>query len=142
MTPDYIKAARKAKETLLRYGIDSFPVNPLPIIKQQPGVLCLSFLELSSAIGVSRETLITVCGEDNQDAVTTMHNEDGKLRYLVAYNQKLPQYQINSALARELGHIVLGHDGTRSEEVRNEEALCFAYHLLCPCSAIKEGWNP
>ena len=44
----------------------------------------------------------------------------------------LPQFIVQRALAREMGHIVLGHDGTRPEEVRNAEALCFAHHLLCP----------
>jgi hypothetical protein len=141
MEPNYLLAARKAKETLKKYDIHTFPVDPLPIIRQQPGVFVLSFLELASAIGVNREILVNVCGEDNQDAVTTIHNENGKIRYLVAYNQKLPDYKIKSSLARELGHIVLGHDGSRSEDVRNEEALCFAYHLLCPCAALKEGWE-
>jgi Zn-dependent peptidase ImmA (M78 family) len=37
---------------------------------------------------------------------------------------------VRKALARELGHIVLGHDGTRPEDVRNQEAECFAKVLL------------
>ena len=105
------------------------------IIQQQPNTLVLSFLELSSAIGVKRDALIMVCGEDNQDAVTTVHNDNGRIKYLVAYNQKIPDYAIKVALARELGHIALHHDGSRPEETRNEEALCFAYHLICQ----KEG---
>jgi hypothetical protein len=39
-------------------------------------------------------------------------------------------------LARELDHIVLGHDDSRPEEVREEEARCFANHLLCPRALI------
>ena len=142
MTPDYMLAAVKAKETLAKYGIDSAPVNPLPIIRKQPGVLVLSFAELSSALGVNRELLVSICGDDNHDAVTTVQNENGKTRYLIAYNQKLPDYIVQRALARELGHIILRHDGSRPEDVRNEEALCFAYHFICPCINVlqKEGY--
>ena len=52
---------------------------------------------------------------------------------------------VQRALARELGHIVLGHDGSRPEEVRTAEALCFAQHLLCPrplLYAIQEAGVP
>ena len=92
----------------------------------------MSFLEMASAIGVNRESLLNACGEDNQDAITTVQKcAKGNTRYLITYNQQLPDYQIRKALARELGHIVLGHDGSRPEEVRDDEALCFAYHFLC-----------
>lgn len=128
MIPDYHRAAAKAKEVFEKYET----TDPLTIIRKQKCVLVLSFLEMASAIGVKRESLVTICGEDNQDAVTTVHKCcKGNTRYLVTYNQQLPDYQIKKALARELGHIVLGHDGSRPEEVRNEEALCFAYHLIC-----------
>ena len=49
---------------------------------------------------------------------------------------RLPQYLVQRALAREMGHIVLGHDGSRPQDVRNAEALCFAHHLLCPRALI------
>ena len=127
MIPDYQSAARKAKETYQKYHTN----NPLEIIRKQPNTLVLSFLEMSSAIGVNRDALMMVCGEDNQDAITTVHHENGKIRYLIAYNQKLEDYAVRVALARELGHIALHHDGSRAEQVRNEEALCFAYHFIC-----------
>lgn len=132
MIPDYDLAAISAYETLIKHNISSAPIIPLPIFKSSPGVLVLSFTELSEKLGVDRNNLITVCGEENQDAVTSIHIENGKLRYLVTYNQRLPLYLIQRALARELGHIILGHDGSRTEEVRHEEAMCFAHHLLCP----------
>ena len=131
MIPNYENAAQVAKEVFNRYNTN----NPLEVIRKQPNTLVLSFLELSSAIGVNRDALLMVCGEENQDAVTTVHNDNGKIRYLIAFNQKLEEYETKIALARELGHIVLGHDGSRSEKVRNEEALCFAYHFICQ----KEG---
>lgn len=132
MTPDYDRAATLAMETLVKYGISTAPVIPLPIFKKTPGVLVLSFAEMSGMAEVSRESLVSLFGE-NQDAAT-FHMPDGRrLRYVVAYNQRLPLYIIQRALSRELGHIVLGHDGaTRPEAVRTAEAYCFAHHLLCP----------
>lgn len=127
MIPNYQYAAERAKEVYLKYKTN----NPIDVIRKQPNTLIMSFLELSSAIGINRDAIMMVCGEDNQDAVTTVHNDNGKIRYLIAFNQKLDEYETKIALARELGHIALGHDGSRSEKVRNEEALCFAYHFIC-----------
>ena len=31
-TPDYQKAATRALETLVRFGVDSAPINPIPMI--------------------------------------------------------------------------------------------------------------
>lgn len=130
MTPDYTRAATAAMETLVKHGISTAPVIPLPIFKHSPGVLVLSFAEMSGMASVDRNSLVALFGA-NQDAAT-FHLPDGKLRYVVAYNQRLPLYMIQRSLARELGHIVLGHDGSRPEDVRAAEAYCFAHHLLCP----------
>ena len=129
MKPDFETAAIKATEILIRYGISTAPVDPLPILKKYPGVFVVSFKEMSELSGFSRSNLLNACGEYNQDAVTTVNVEDGKLRYLVAYNQALPQALVQRSLARELGHIVLGHDGSKPEDIRLEEAICFANHL-------------
>lgn len=132
MIPDYNRTAAKAKEIFEKYGTN----DPLKIIKKQPCVLVMSFAEMADAIGVKRESLVTICGEDNHDAITTVQTcAKGNTRYLITYNQQLQDWQIKIALARELGHIVLGHDGSRPEEVRNEEAVCFAHHFICQ----KEG---
>ena len=132
MIPNYQLAEEKAKEIFKKYGTN----DPLEIIKKQPCVLIMSFAEMAEAIGVKREKIVTVCGEDNYDAITTVQTcAKGNTRYLITYNQQLPDWQIKKALARELAHIALGHDGSRSEDVRNEEALCFAYHFICQ----KEG---
>ena len=132
MTPDYERAAIAATEMLIKHGINTAPVLPLPIFKRTPGVLVLSFTEMSGRIGMDRDNLVSMFDTEQHDAVTSTHFENGKLRYLVTYNQRLPLYLLQRALARELGHIVLGHDGSRPEEVRMAEAYCFAHHLLCP----------
>ena len=145
MTPDYERAAAAAMETLAKHNITTAPVDPLPVFKRTPGVLVLSFTEMSRQLGMDRNNLLTSFETENHDAVTSVHLNDGKLRYLVTYNQRLPMYLLQRALARELGHIVLGHDGSRPEDVRMAEAYCFAYHFLCPrplIHAIRQSGLP
>lgn len=132
MTPDYERAAIMAAETLIKYGINSAPVDALPVLKKIPGTLIVSYEKLSSDFGEDRECVLSMFGEKNQDAFTSYSTVNGKPHYLVTYNAKLPANIFQRALARELGHIVLGHDGTRPENVRKEEAKAFANHLLAP----------
>ena len=137
MTPDYERAAVAAAEMLVKHNINTAPVLPLPVFKRTPGVLLLSFTEMSARLGVDRDNILTAFETESHDAVTSTHFDDGKLRYLVTYNQRLPFYLLQRALARELGHIVLGHDGSRPENVRMAEAYCFAHHFLCPRPLIR-----
>lgn len=140
--PDYEKAATKAAEILIQYGVSSAPVLPLPILKKMPGVLLVSFTEMSQSNGIERKNLVAMLGKENQDAITSVHIKNGKTVYLVAFNQRLPIYMIQRSLAREMGHIVLGHDGTLPVDVRMAEADCFAHHLICPrplVNAVKES---
>lgn len=137
MTPDFQNAAIKAYETILKYGIASAPVDPLPILRQSPGVMVVSFTGMSYCIGIKRETLLSAIGGQCQDAVTSVRRSGDDLTYIVAYNQRIPYYMLQRAFARELGHIILRHDGSRPEEVRTAEAVCFAMHLLCPRPLIR-----
>ena len=116
MTPDYQLAATKAAETLIRYGISSAPVDPLPILKKIPGVLVLTFEDMSKKAQLQRKDVLDLFGCDNQDAVTTVFMNDNGLRYVVTYNRMLPSSIVDRALARELAHIILGHDGTKPED--------------------------
>lgn len=136
MTPDYDRAATAAAEILIKYGICTAPVDPIPIFKKAPGFNVVTFTEMSRMVGVDRQDLLSSFDASNRDAVSSVYLKKGKNHYLVAYNMRLPQYLVQRALAREMGHIVLGHDGTRPQEVRNAEALCFAHHLICPRALI------
>lgn len=136
-TPDYTRAATAAMETLIKHGITSAPVDPLPILKSLPDVLVMSFAELSDHIGIERNEAVSMFGLPNQDAATTVRIVDGKPQYIVTYNVQLSFALLQRALARELGHIILGHDGSRTDAVRTQEAKCFAHHLLCPRPLIK-----
>ena len=132
MIPDYEKAAIKAMETLIKHNVSAAPIDPLPILKKTPGVLVMSFEEISNIKNIDRKEVLNTLGCNNQDAITTAYIDEEKIRYVVAYNRLLSEKIVSRALARELGHILLEHDGTRPEDVRNEEARCFAHHLLCP----------
>ena len=141
MKPDYDRAARTAAETLIKYNVIAAPVDPMPILKQLDGVLLFSYAEVSECIGIGRENIVKLFGKENQDAVTSVQKVNGELRYIVAYNKKLPFYLLQRALARELGHIILGHDGSLPEDVRNEEAVCFARHFLCPRALVRSMFD-
>lgn len=121
MKPDLEKAARRAKE-LREAGADC----PLQILKKLQNVAAVSFADASSRYGIERETLINLFDIENQDAITMFRSGS----YLVIYNQELPCKTIRYAVARELGHIVMGHDGSRPEDVRMAEACHFAECFL------------
>ena len=135
--PDYDRAAIKAAEMLIKHQTSAAPVDPFTMLRKIPGVIMVSFAELSSKLGIDRDNLVTMFGESNQDAVTSVKPKEGSLEYIVTYNQRLPYYLMQRALARELGHIVLQHDGTLPEDVRIEEALAFSRHLLCPRPVLR-----
>ena len=137
MTPNLERAATAAAETLITYHVTSAPVAPLRILKSIPGVIVLSFTEMATGIGIDRRELMDKYGNMNRDAFTLVKEVGGKLRYFVGYNMMLPDYMMQRAIARELGHIVLGHDGSRPEDVRTMEAMFFARHLLCPRPLIR-----
>jgi hypothetical protein len=132
MTPNYDRAATAAAEILIKYGIGTAPIDPVPIFKKANGFNVVTFTEMSDTVGIPRSDLLSTFDRKDHDAVSSVYLKDGQKHYLVAYNMLLPQYIIHRALAREMGHIVLGHDGSLPEDVRMEEAFCFAHHLLCP----------
>ncbi|MBO7669876.1 MAG: hypothetical protein J6S60_04730 [Oscillospiraceae bacterium] len=136
MTPDYQSAAICAAGTLIQHNITAAPVMPIPILKSMSGVKVLSFAEMAFSTGEDRESIVRSFNE-SQDAVTFTKCLGDEQRYFVVYNQRLPFYIIQRALSRELGHIVLHHDGSRPEDVRMDEALCFALHLMCPRPLIR-----
>lgn len=133
MKPDYDKAATKAMEILIENGISETPIDSLSILLKYPGVRVMSFTKFALQAGIERNELIPLFGE-NQDAATFNLDMDiHGVKYVVVYNLRLPFEIIWRGVARELGHIVLGHDGiTRPPEVRRAESMCFAHHLLSP----------
>ena len=133
MKPDFDAAAVRAMEILADNHITETPIPSMPILLNCPGVRVMSFTSLADSAEIGRDDLVPMFGW-NQDAIT-FHLNTGldDVRYIVIYNMQLPHEEIRRSIARELGHIVLGHDGqTRPNDVRMAEALCFAHHLLTP----------
>ena len=131
--PDYDRAAAAAMQLLIDHQVKETPINPLPILLNLPGVRVLPYTKMASDAGIDRKELIPIFG--NVDAATFHLDLPGMddVKYVVVYNMRLPLEIVWRAVARELGHIVLGHDGvTRSMEARMQEAICFAHHLTSP----------
>lgn len=137
MKPNLDLAAIRATETLIEYQIAHAPIDPLPVLKKHPGVVVVPFAEAAFKVGMERETMLDMFGNESRAAVTTIQQTDEGTNYIVVYNQRMPFVLLQRALARELGHIVLGHDGSRPVDVRMEEAYAFALHLLCPRALVK-----
>lgn len=121
-----------AMQTIIENHIKETPIDSLSILLRQPGVRVMSFTKFASQAGIERHELVPMFGS-NQDAATFNLDMIDGVRYVVVYNMRLPFDIVWRGVARELGHIVLGHDGqTRPSDVRLAEAVCFAHHLISP----------
>ena len=138
MKPDFDRAATMAMKTLIDNHITETPVDSLSILLKYPGVRVISFTKFATQAGIEREELVPLFG-GNQDAATFNLDMDiNGVNYVVVYNMRLPFEIIWRGVARELGHIVLGHNGiARPSEVRMAEAMCFAHHLIAPRPVIR-----
>ena len=138
MIPRYNEAAAAAMQLLIDHNITETPIVPMPILKNWPGVRVISFARMANEANLERDELIPLFVA-NQDAATFKLGMDlDDVEYVVVYNARLPYEIIWRGLARELGHIVLGHDGEkRPPMLRRVEAMCFAHHLLSPRPILK-----
>lgn len=117
MNPNYSQAATKAKETVAAFGND-----PLEILNKLRNVVVIAY-------SISDDNSSSIV-HSNMDALTLVNRKNGKLQYIVLYNSSLSFSEQRPALARELGHVMLKHDGNGKEFVWMEEANCFAYRFL------------
>lgn len=132
--PDVERAALAASETLIRHHIDNAPIFPMSILQSMPNVIVMTFTEMADKSGMDRTNLVTMFGSDTQDVIAYLRGNE----YCVAYNQRLPYYMLQRAMARELGHILLGHHtSTLPEQTQTMEALYFSRYLLCPRPLLK-----
>lgn len=126
MTPNLDRAARAAADISRRSAV---PADPLAVLQSLPNVLLIAF---SSSDGMLAW----------HDALTLVDRKGEHLHYIVLYNSSLPEYPLRRALARELGHVVLRHDGSSPEYIWSEEADCFAFHFLCYRPAVTVLYRP
>lgn len=134
MNPDLNRAAKEGEFTLYKFKVDLEDIDPLPILEALPNVLMISYDSSYEPMSIPNPMFAS----DNLDSFTLVNKKDGKLQYIIVYNQSLSRERLRLALARELGHVILQHDGTNPEFVWNEEASCFAHHFLCPLCALEE----
>ena len=130
---DSTTAAIKALELIVKYGIRTAPVSPLEILSKMDNVIAVSFEEIQNTSGL--DAVAPLFGKC-RDAVTSVHTQNGKSIYIVAYNGLLPFNLLQRALARELGHIALGHTDRNGDN--ETQAEYFAKHLLCPRPLIHQ----
>lgn len=136
-TPDFENAALMAMEFLIVNKITATPINPMPILLKYPNVRVMPFTAMADRAGMERDDLLPLFGVNSDAATFHLNGDIPDVRYVVVYNMRLPFEIIWRGIARELGHIALGHDGiTRSTDARRAEAMCFAHHLLCPRPVI------
>lgn len=133
-TPDLDAAAIKAMEILRDHRITETPVNPMDFLTEYTNVRIMPFTRMAQIAGIRRKDLVPMFGS-NQDAALFHMTMPGMeaVEYVIVYNMRLPIEIIYRGIARELGHIALGHDGkTRHPDARMAEAMTFAHHLMCP----------
>ena len=78
MTPNYDRAATAAAEILVKYGISTAPVDPIPIFKKAVGFNVVTFAEMSRMVGIDRGDLISSFDVSNHDAVSSVYLKGGK----------------------------------------------------------------
>lgn len=136
---NYKIARDRAWKTLIRYNVNSLPVDVLDIC-QKSGVLVYNYVEgyeLISNLGLERYT-------KNDGFTIRLEN-----RYIIFYNNFITSFgRVRFTLAHEIGHIALKHlkkDATawnRIDEAppNNQEiqANIFAARLLAPACVLHE----
>ena len=124
---DYIKAATRANELLIKYNVCKTPVSTLPILRKLDNVEVVTFEELERTSGVDPCSIgFGRCS----DAFSMIDTKNGRTTYLVAYNDMLPFTILQRSLSREFGHVALGH--TERTKENEDEAQFFARHFVCP----------
>lgn len=116
--PNYQRATEKAEEAVSRFGACSSPDDLLQILSMLPNV---------SVFALSVDS---VPGREAWDAFSCVRQHGSGFQYIVVYNRALPPLTLASVLARELGHVILEHDGSDSESVWMAEAVCFSRRFL------------
>ena len=135
--PQYELAAIRATETLIKYRVAYAPISPLPILKAMPGVVVITFSEIAALTRLERSNIIELTGAVTKHAITLVQEFNKQLRYIVAYNMSAPFYILQYAMARELAHIVMAHDGSKDDDIRAAESECFANYLLFPRQLLR-----
>ena len=124
------RAAEMAARVLLARHIDALPVDPLAILRACQDTRVYTRASAEDVAGSVPDALLA-----DADAVTLRMEQAGKLHYIVIYRADGNPARLRFTLAHELGHRLLGHRGSGHAE--EQEADCFASHLLCPEAVVE-----
>lgn len=127
-SPDYRRAARMAYRALLARQVKRLPIDPLPLLRACRDTRVYTDAEAIEARLVPPEQIRSMFME--ADAVTWRFPSENQVRYIIIYRPAGNPARLRFTLAHELGHRLLGHTGSTWAE--EQEADCFASHLLCP----------
>lgn len=116
---DYFKINLSILNVFKECNIHSFPINCFELLE----LYGLKYKSYSSQSFKKREKCFIL----SDDAFTA--------RKTVFYNDLMPNGRIRFSLMHELGHLILKHSGTKTEE-QEREADCFASNIIAPRMAI------
>lgn len=127
--PDFDRAATMAYRCLLRLGVCTLPVHPADVLRRCRETVVYTYRQAAEHLDMTESSFEAQYG--HADAFTIRQGT----RYIVCYREDGNPARRNFTLAHELGHIVMKHaHGSATEE---DEANCFASHLLCPAFAVE-----
>lgn len=121
------RAAAMAYRVLIRRGVSALPVQPLEILSACRNTVVWADVTAAERLKISREVLLRQLA--NAEAITFRQSIQGETRFIVVYREGGNPARLRFTLAHELGHRLL-HQGDEPE--MEQEADCFASHLLCP----------
>lgn len=131
--PDLARAATLACRVQLARGLAALPVDPLPLLRACAYTRVYTLDQAVDLLGRTRDDLERLFIDT--DAATYRLPSDDGARYIIVYRPDGNPARLRFTLAHELGHRLLGHTGRDAAE--EQEADCFASHLLCPEPVIR-----
>ena len=129
--PNYHRATRSAYRTLLAAGIDRLPVNVVEICARCHDTTLVSFRTARGIMGWDFDPFFE---GPSRTALTIRRWLDGRAYHTIIWNDEeisITSGQGRFAVAHELAHVILRHQGGRHPAMEAEADL-FAQHLLCP----------
>ncbi len=130
--PDMNRAASMAYRLLIRAEVTALPVDPLALLRRCRDTQVCTYVEAADWLGLTDAEMARRFGP--AEAFTLRQETDGLRQYMVVYQTGGNPARQRFTLAHELGHRVLGHQG--KDPAEEQEADCFASHLLCPRPVI------
>lgn len=131
-------ATTLAYQCLLARNVRTLPVSPESMLRNCANTRLLTVEQAAEAM---HQPLYRVERDLSVAEAWTyrLHGEDGQRHYIVVVNRDVHPGRLNFNLAHELGHILMEHWGENQNE--EQEADCFAMHLLCPVPAVRQMMN-